>query len=76
MQADSRLSGEGVGLLTAAGIKDVSLSGQGSKSAVVSDKGVVTAAKASSAAELAKKFVQAISMHRFWEREKTDKIPA
>jgi catalase len=69
-------SGEGISLLEASGIKGIALAGTGKKQDVVADQGVITASGTDKVTRLGEEFVKALTMHRFWEREKKDQTAA
>jgi catalase len=69
--------GEGFDLLAKAGVTEaIGMSGKAPKSGITSAKGVIMAQKASDMPALTDMFIDAMMKHRFWEREKTDMIPA
>ncbi len=68
-------SGHGIALLDRAFITGINVANSNAGQ-VVSDKGVVTAGSDAEADEFAVKFIDAIKMHRFWDREMKDTVPA
>jgi Catalase len=69
--------GEGFELLGKARVADaIGMAGKAQKSGITSTKGVIMAQKASDLPALCDMFIDAMMKHRFWEREKTDMIPA
>jgi len=69
-------SSEGVELFAASSIQGVSLAEQASPGGLVSDKGVVTAGAKADMKQFAASFIEAIGMHRHWDREEKMHVPA
>jgi catalase len=67
---------EGVELLESSSIQGVSLAPKGAQGDVVSDKGVVTARGKADMKKFARSFIDAIAMHRHWDREEKMHVPA
>ena len=69
--------GDGVRLLAAARLVNISLAGTDQTSGVVTEKGVVTAANATGIDTLMDAFKRALARHRHWEREDAkESVPA
>jgi catalase len=68
-------TGEGIELLSAANLPDISLARQNGQGEVVSDRGVVTAWMGGGDA-FYQEFIQAIAHHRHWNREQKEMVPA
>jgi len=67
---------EGVDLLTESDITEVSVAEIGSEEEITYDKGVVTAFEYENLNNFTKKFIEAIAMHRHWDRESKEEVPA
>ena len=57
-------------------ITGVSIDEQGSNGEITFDKGVVTASDDADLNNFAKSFIEAIAMHRHWDRESKEHVPA
>ena len=68
--------GEGVELFRESDITGVSIAEQGSNGEITFDKGVVTASDNTDLNNFAKRFIEAIAMHRHWDRESKEHVPA
>ena len=68
--------GEGVELFRESDITGVSIAEQGSNGEITFDKGVVTASDDADLNNFAKSFIEAIAMHRHWDRESKEHVPA
>jgi catalase len=69
-------SSEGVELFAASSIQGVSLAEKASAGNIVSNKGVVTVGSKADLQQFAKSFIEAIAMHRHWDREEKMHVPA
>jgi catalase len=69
-------TGEGAELLGVSDIAGVKIAGPQAEGHLVSDKGVVSLWNASDLRRFSKTFVEAIAMHRFWERDEKEQVPA
>jgi catalase len=69
-------TGEGLDLLTTAGINLTGLAGQNPTPEALAAQGIVTAPTGSDATSFAARFQAAIAQHRFWTRAQQDLVPA
>ncbi len=67
---------EGVKLFDKSEISGVSIAKAGSEGEIISDNGVVTALENAEIKNFIKYFIDAIAMHRHWEREMKEQVPA
>jgi catalase len=68
--------GEGIELLEASSIKGVDYSGESTMNGVNSSKGVVTVKDTANLNLFIDEFKKAIAVHRHWDREEKDEVPA
>ena len=68
--------GQGTELLKASDLPDIKCAGQKSGDKVISDKGVVTCRNSGIGNSFNEAFIKAIAMHRHWDRERKEQVPA
>ncbi len=69
-------SSEGVELFRESNINGVSFTKKDEEKQIVSDNGVITAGRSADMEEFKQKFMDAVAMHRHWEREMKERVPA
>nr|MBP7322035.1 catalase [Deltaproteobacteria bacterium] len=67
---------EGVELFSESSIHGVSLAAKSSSADIISEHGVITAWRRVDLKAFAASFIEAIAMHRHWDREEKESIPA
>ncbi|MGB9938088.1 MAG: catalase [Methanobacterium sp.] len=68
--------GEGVELFKESNIDGISFVKKDKDKKIVSDEGVITGGESADMGEFSKEFINAIAMHRHWNREMKEHVPA
>lgn len=68
--------GEGVELLKNSSLPEIRFAGEGSGNSVVNDTGVVTLSRNEDVNGFIKEFINATAMHRHWNRQMKEQVPA